>query len=576
MGRSETALFVLIGLLALWGLCVQLMVRRVVREERSLTEGDEDRLAEEIKMIERELVEEYREHEVEAWTADEEDSTSDQEAQQVDPNEMNSDGEFAVPELSREQQQVMLASRLLFPVTDDSWCELKLTRMVPAGSYQLAMSGVLGRWGAQASAGILLLQVRVRGQWQLLLGSPKRKREELEAPLEHNFSVAHGFDGVRIKASTWQTFNSGGRLSLLRLGTVLTSQPLPLQKRSRFLVFELERGHANAMLSVFNAIGLAMLLNVTAVIPSFHTFFDEAGNLRPPGDRSAIVPMDYFYDVDAFIATLAPMVHVVRRLPPALETFARDEEKQTLSFINPLLSNQELQRLADHFSSHNVLVLESASRALVWNTRPLVQLRMTLHAALRPAPRVAAYTAHVRAGIEAFATRKGVSSAFVGLQLPSGEDWIEYCRQQQIYSVTQGDDFRKCAMDSFDVTQALEERQVGELSRLLYVASGVLNISQVQHLHRQRFVVMTKSRFTLEMQPDIANAVDMQVCRESSLFVGNAYSAFSYLLRESKLVAGESERAIYYNMDVDATSGDLSNEETLRWDIVPMGTFAKS
>jgi len=164
----------------------------------------------------------------------------------------------------------------------------------------------------------------------------------------------------------------------------------------------------------------------------------------------------------------------------------------------------------------------------------------------------------------------------VGLQLPSGEDWIEYCRQQQIYSVTQGDDFRKCAMDSFDVTQALEERQVGELSRLLYVASGVLNISQVQHLHRQRFVVMTKSRFTLEMQPDIANAVDMQVCRESSLFVGNAYSAFSYLLRESKLVAGESERAIYYNMDVDATSGDLSNEETLRWDIVPMGTFAKS
>ena len=35
---------------------------------------------------------------------------------------------------------------------------------------------------------------------QLLLGSPKRRREDLEAPLDHNFSVSHGFDGVRIKA----------------------------------------------------------------------------------------------------------------------------------------------------------------------------------------------------------------------------------------------------------------------------------------------------------------------------------------------------------------------------------------
>ena len=35
-------------------------------------------------------------------------------------------------------------------------------------------------------------------------------------------------------------------------------------------------------------------------------------------------------------------------------------------------------------------------------------------------------------------------------------------------------------MPSDEVTQVLEERRVGEVSRLLYVASGVLNMRQVR------------------------------------------------------------------------------------------------
>ena len=34
----------------------------------------------------------------------------------------------------------------------------------------------------------------------------------------------------------------------------------------------------------------------------------------------------------------------------------------------------------------------------------------------------------------------------------------------------------------------------GELSRLLYVAAPSLNVSQIRHLHQQRFSVMTKAR----------------------------------------------------------------------------------
>ena len=107
------------------------------------------------------------------------------------------------------------------------------------------------------------------------------------------------------------------------------------------------------------------------------------------------------------------------------------------------------------------------------------------------------------------------------------------------------------------------------------MASGVLNISEVMALHRQRFVVMTKARFTLEIQPDVASAVDYAVCATASLFVGNAYSAFSYLLREGALVRGTAERAGYYNLDASdggGELGDITRREAVRWGVLPLGT----
>jgi len=132
-------------------------------------------------------------------------------------------------------------------------------------------------------------------------------------------------------------------------------------------------------------------------------------------------------------------------------------------------------------------------------------------------------------------------------------------------------EWRQCDMSAQAVTQVLEERQVGELSRVLFVATGVLNISQVQHFHRQRFVIMSRARFTLDIHPDLGPAVDMQLCRRASLFVGNMYSSFSFMLREAKLAAGETERAMYYNLDAEATYGDLTRDEALRWDVLPLG-----
>ena len=86
------------------------------------------------------------------------------------------------------------------------------------------------------------------------------------------------------------------------------------------------------------------------------------------------------------------------------------------------------------------------------------------------------------------------------------------------------------------------------------------------------FILMSKARFTVDIHPDLGPAVDLLVCKRAALFIGNLYSSFSFLLREAKLVAGETERTMYYNLDADETLGDLTREEALRWDVMPLGS----
>ena len=175
--RTEQLLVGLIAVLTLWGIIMQVMVRSYVRQERSLTSGDEERLAEEIASIESELVQQFSPQQLDVWAAEADEADERGAlpgvADAADPNVPNANGEFTVSQTqlahTASGPDVLLASRLLFPVIDGDWCELKMTRAIAPGSYQLAMTGVLGRWGAQAAAGLLMLQVRTAGDWSLTL-----------------------------------------------------------------------------------------------------------------------------------------------------------------------------------------------------------------------------------------------------------------------------------------------------------------------------------------------------------------------------------------------------------------------
>ena len=60
-------------------------------------------------------------------------------------------------------------------------------------------------------------------------------------------------------------------------------------------------------------------------------------------------------------------------------------------------------------------------------------------------------------------------------------------------------DWRKCDMSAAEISQVLEERRVGELSRLLYVAAPSLNVSQVRARARVRVGVRARIRVRLRI-----------------------------------------------------------------------------
>lgn len=587
--------------LALVSAFLEYEARRALHADRALGAIDDARLAAEAAAAEREIITSYSQGEIDDSAVV--DVAFDGSAPGVDPMTPNLNGEFEVPTAADLQGiDTLLASRLLFPIADESWITFELASSVPAGSYAIEIGDVIGQLGAHAAGGCLLLQVRFGGKWRPLVGSPRRRSQQpADAPLTHCFVVPHPFEGVRLLASAPQRrgVGSGGRVSLRHLGTPLSAPPPPPQKRSRYLVFEVDRGFGAAHLGLFNGIALAWSLNVTAVLPVMHTYHDLLTGQRraDPNAPSAYVPFDAFFDSEALISALSPMLRVVRSLPTALKELASQERPQPVAFIS--LSGGRLdagipvgasardhgrqppeatdwQRLWEHFRTHNVLRVGSLARKLAWTTPGLAHLRLLLHAGLRPAAAIETLANQLHGEITSFAERKQLAPSFVGVQLPLGSGWVEYCRQERLSALGDGGgassggvereaDWQRCDVSAEAVTQVLEERQVGELSRVLFVA-GALNITHIMQLHKQRFVVMSRARFTINIHPDLAPSVDMALCRRAALFVGNLYSSFSFVLREAKLAVGESERAMYYNLD---PSSDLTMEEALRWDVLP-------
>jgi hypothetical protein len=153
-----TALTYVALMLAAMSVSLSLVVEAIYTSDVALGESDERRIALQIQDVEHEILSAYSHLEIDASADDAQ--TLPQDAS-INPTTPNVDGEYEVPEeaiLTHLEHDRLLASQLLFPISDDSWCELSLASSVPPGAYALEVSGVVGRFGAHGAGGCPILQ----------------------------------------------------------------------------------------------------------------------------------------------------------------------------------------------------------------------------------------------------------------------------------------------------------------------------------------------------------------------------------------------------------------------------------
>ena len=92
----------------------------------------------------------------------------------------------------------------------------------------------------------------------------------------------------------------------------------------RFLEYTVCKGYCNQLGAFLDGIGVAYLLNTTAVLPQWYTNYltDRSGRGRynQAAQNSFAVPMGFFWDVDYLIEQLKGTVTIVHQLPDSLAT----------------------------------------------------------------------------------------------------------------------------------------------------------------------------------------------------------------------------------------------------------------
>jgi len=260
MHTVESVLSMVMLALALVSIGLEVLCSHLHAEVVRLGAFDETRLAAQVAAEQELMKVSFSQSELEASA-----TNSDGEVHEVgriDPMTPNLNGEFEVPspQMLHGRDQ-LLASRLIFPILNEAWIEFVLATNLPAGTYRVDISDVIGQVGAHSAGGCMLLQMRFGGRWQPLVGAPRRHSPQhpMHGPFEARFIVPHPFDGVRLLASAPHARplgsnsargGSGGRITLSHCAEPLTATPPPAQKRSRYLLFAVDRGFGAAHLGL--------------------------------------------------------------------------------------------------------------------------------------------------------------------------------------------------------------------------------------------------------------------------------------------------------------------------------------
>ena len=191
----------------------------------------------------------------------------------------------------------------------------------------------------------------------------------------------------------------------------------------------------------------------------------------------------------------------------------------------------------------------------------------------------------------------GSAGSYVGFHLRHEQDWHSYCKSE-VQNDPSGTNtgissFKECFFSAKEAAEVLEKREAMKNHNILYLASGLLSENTVKAFERLNVTVLHRKNTWASSKKyehfhscrrEIAAAIEFWTLRQSSVFFGNSFSSFSWLVRELDLLHngrlqrkgdaianGERHgtRAYFYNQPAAYTEDDVQASETIRWSVLP-------
>jgi hypothetical protein len=158
-------------------------------------------------------------------------------------------------------------------------------------------------------------------------------------------------------------------------GTTTLARLPPREKYVDALVC---KGFCNQVMSLYDAVATAYLLNATLILPSFYTGFDYFSAFVSLSEKDLSydpqtlhsVPMEFFFDTSFFAQSLRPLVKVAAELPLHLQSYDPSMRKPPVG-LDPA-HPETLDNFKEWLWDHDVLRLRCVLGSVRWTTKVIV------------------------------------------------------------------------------------------------------------------------------------------------------------------------------------------------------------
>ena len=321
--------------------------------------------------------------------------------------------------------------------------------------------------------------------------------------------------------------NEESTISIAANITVANTKSSCKNCKVQYIRGDLCMGLSNQRMGLINLVGHSWEHDYTLVLPNMLSHFDWFSQ------KNISVPISVFYDIQLF--------------------------RQTLKELNIKYVDRNFK-----LPANNVVKMGCLHKTFLWNNPARAAIRSRIELSLQPSRSVSAEVNKALDQLE--------NKPYIAIHGRLESDWADYCVKEVLNpTVSHVQRVEECYVTPSDIVSYLLSLNIMP-DYPIFIAGGNLTDLKSSLL----FSGFTKvySRVDLLGDVNLPNqllaSIDFELCVQSTEFVGNVYSSFSYEVVARRGMFGRSN---YYNFQ-SKDSERVESIEQARWDVFPRRSTA--